>query len=79
MNIVKKSVTIGGKELTFETGKLAKQASGAVIVGSGESKVLVTAVAETDSETNFDFPPAHGELRRPKRCCWYHSRRLPQA
>jgi polyribonucleotide nucleotidyltransferase len=57
MNIITKSVTIGGKEITFETGKLAKQASGAVIVASGDSQVLVTAVAETDRTTNFDFLP----------------------
>jgi polyribonucleotide nucleotidyltransferase len=57
MNIVTKSVEIGGKTINFETGRLAKQASGAVIVGSGESKVLVTAVAETDTTRDFDFLP----------------------
>jgi polyribonucleotide nucleotidyltransferase len=57
MNIVTKSVEIGGKTISFETGKLAKQASGAVIVSSGESKVLVTTVAETDSTRDFDFLP----------------------
>ena len=44
LNIVTRSVEIGGKTLTFETGKLAKQASGAVVVRSGDSMVLVTAV-----------------------------------
>src|SRR5690349_12441992 len=37
------SVTIGGREITFETGKLAKQADGAVIVRSGDTMVLATA------------------------------------
>ena len=57
MNIVTKSVEIGGKTISFETGKLAKQASGAIVVSSGESKVLVTTVAETDSTRDFDFLP----------------------
>ncbi|PIE58764.1 MAG: polyribonucleotide nucleotidyltransferase [Desulfobulbus propionicus] len=37
---------IGGRTITFETGKMAKQASGSVLVSSGETKVLVTVVAE---------------------------------
>ena len=37
------SVTVGGKEMTFESGKLAKQADGAVVVRSGETMVLATA------------------------------------
>ena len=56
MNIVSKSVEIGGKTITFETGKYAKQASGAVVVSAGESMVLCTAVCESGS-TNFDFLP----------------------
>ena len=36
---------VGGKTLTIETGRLAKQASGAVLVTYGESVVLVTAVS----------------------------------
>ena len=39
------SVEIGGKEITFETGKLAKQADGAVAMRSGETMVLATATA----------------------------------
>jgi len=50
------SVEIGGKTITFETGKYAKQASGAVIVNSGESRVLVTAVCTKGFRT-FDFLP----------------------
>ena len=37
------SVQIGEQEITFETGKLAKQADGAVVVRSGETMVLATA------------------------------------
>ena len=35
---------VGGTPITFETGKLAKQANGAVVVRSGDNMVLVTAV-----------------------------------
>ena len=56
MNIVTKSVEIGGKTITFETGKYAKQASGAVVVSSGDSRVLVTAVC-TPGFRPFDFLP----------------------
>jgi len=37
------SVTVGGAEITMETGKLAKQADGAVVIRSGETMVLATA------------------------------------
>ena len=56
MNIITKSVDIGGKTISFETGKLAKQASGAVVVQSGESMVLVTGVVG-DFDKPFDFLP----------------------
>ena len=41
------SVEIGGREITFETGKLAKQADGAVVVKSGQTVVLGTAPARS--------------------------------
>jgi polyribonucleotide nucleotidyltransferase len=56
MKIVTKSVEIGGNTLTFETGKLAKQSSGAVVARSGDSMVLVTAVC-AESDRPFDFLP----------------------
>jgi polyribonucleotide nucleotidyltransferase len=50
------SVEIGGRPLTLETGWVAKQASGAVIVRQDESQVLVTAVGG-NSDRPFDFLP----------------------
>ncbi|MBV5318539.1 MAG: polyribonucleotide nucleotidyltransferase [Desulfobulbaceae bacterium] len=41
---------IGGRTLVFETGKMAKQANGSVVVSSGDTMVLVTVVAETESK-----------------------------
>ena len=49
-------VTLGDKQISFETGRLAKQASGAVVVRSGDTMVLVTAVV-ANTERNVDFFP----------------------
>jgi polyribonucleotide nucleotidyltransferase len=51
------SVDIGGKEISFETGKLAKQADGAVVVRSGETVVLGTAQGRTEAREGADFFP----------------------
>lgn len=49
-------VTLGERRITFETGRLAKQASGAVVVRSGDTMVLVTVVV-SGVERNVDFFP----------------------
>jgi polyribonucleotide nucleotidyltransferase len=51
------SVTVGDQELTFESGKLAKQADGAVVVRSGESMVLATAQGRMETREGADFFP----------------------
>jgi polyribonucleotide nucleotidyltransferase len=51
------SVQIGEQEISFETGKLAKQADGAVVVRSGETMVLATAVGRPDAREGADFFP----------------------
>jgi len=61
--IVKKSVKIGNKELIIETGRVAKQASGAVTVQCGETVVLVTAVASDEIREGIDFFPLSVEYR----------------
>lgn len=48
---------LGGKKLTIETGKMAKQADGAVVVKFGDSMVLVTAVAAKEEREGLDFFP----------------------
>lgn len=53
---VRESVEVGGKTLTMETGRLAKQADGAVLVSYGESVVLVTVVSSTE-RPGLDFFP----------------------
>src|SRR5512143_1429848 len=51
------NATVSGKELSFETGRLAKQASGSVLVSCGETVVLVTAVSEKHGREGRDFFP----------------------
>src|SRR2546423_722867 len=51
------SVTVGGREITFETGKLAKQADGAVVVRSGDTMVLATAQGRMEPREGADFFP----------------------
>ena len=56
-DITKKSLQWGGKELTIETGKIARQADGAVVVTYGETQVLATAVGVKENDGNNDFFP----------------------
>ena len=51
------SVEIGGRDLHFETGHLAQQASGSVLVRYGENAVLVTAVMSDSPREGIDFLP----------------------
>ena len=56
-NIVKKTIQWGDSELTLETGKIARQADGAVLVTIGETVVLCTAVAAKKPKEGCDFFP----------------------
>jgi polyribonucleotide nucleotidyltransferase len=51
------SVTVGDEEIVFETGKLAKQADGAVLVREGETMVLATAQGRMETREGADFFP----------------------
>jgi ribonuclease PH len=69
MNIgIRKSMVTGGKEITVETGKLAKQADGSVVVRMGDTMLLATVVSAPDR-----FPSVNSRLQRKIRC----SRALP--
>ena len=54
---------IGGKQLSFETGKLAKQAHGAAVVRLGDNVVLATATANADPREGIDFFPLTVDYR----------------
>jgi polyribonucleotide nucleotidyltransferase len=60
---VSKSVNIGNNTLTIETGKLARQADGAVTIRYGDTMVLVTAVASQEGRDDIDFFPLSVEYR----------------
>ena len=53
----------GGKRLAFETGRMAKQASGAALATTGETVVLATAVASPDPREGIDFFPLTVDYR----------------
>ena len=68
-----REVTINGKPLSFETGKLAKQAAGSVIVRFGDSVVLVTACRAGSAREGIDFLPLTVDYREYA----YASGRIP--
>ncbi len=63
---MKQDVTVelaGGKHIKFETGRMAKQASGAALTSSGDNVILATAVASPDPKEGIDFFPLTVEYR----------------
>src|SRR6202158_247166 len=56
-NYFRKELDWGGRKLVLETGKIARQVDGAVMVSYGESIVLCTAVGETTAKPGQDFCP----------------------
>ncbi len=58
-----KSVEVGGKTITIETGKVAKQAGGAVMIRQGDSVVLVAATGAREGRPGMDFLPLTCEYR----------------
>ena len=75
----KRELTIGQNVLSIETGKLAKQANGSVIVRYGDTVVLVTACYASADARGHRLPAAHGRLPRIHLRVGAHPRRLLQA
>jgi polyribonucleotide nucleotidyltransferase len=73
MNVIRKTVEIDGKTLSFETGKIAKQADGSVVVSMGDTMVLVTACSEESQRQGVDFLPLTVDYRENT----YASGRIP--
>ena len=64
MNIVNKSFQLSdGRTISIETGKLAKQADGSVVVRMGDTMLLATVVAMKEAKENVDFMPLSVEYR----------------
>jgi polyribonucleotide nucleotidyltransferase len=73
VNLQKREIRIGSRSLSIETGKLAKQADGAVIVRSGDTMVLVTACHAASPREGIDFLPLTVDYREYT----YASGRIP--
>lgn len=64
MNIVKKTITMGdGTIVEIETGKLAKQAAGSVVVKVGGMMLLATVTCAKDAKEDVDFMPLSVEYK----------------
>lgn len=64
MNIgIRRSIVTGGKEISVETGKLAKQADGSVVVRMGDTMLLATVVAAPEAKEGVDFLPLTVDYR----------------
>lgn len=70
---LKESIKLGDKELSLETGRVAKQADGSVIVRYGDTMVLVTAVCAKEAREGADFFPLTVEYREAA----YSAGRIP--
>jgi polyribonucleotide nucleotidyltransferase len=57
VNVHKQTFQFGPNTVTLETGRLARQASGSVLVSMGDTIVLVTAVGNTNANNGKDFFP----------------------
>ena len=73
------SVTVGEQEMTFETGKLAKQADGAVVVRAGETMVLATAQGKMEGREGADFFPLTVDVEERMYAAGQDPRRVLQA
>src|SRR5919206_3805245 len=56
-DIIRKEIEWGGRKLVFKTGRMARQADGAVLVTYGETTVLCTVVAQKSVKPGVDFFP----------------------
>lgn len=70
---LKESIKVGGEELIVETGKVAKQADGSVVIRYGETMLLVTAVSMRTAKEGLDFFPLTVEYRESS----YSAGRIP--
>eukprot|EP00897_Mesotaenium_endlicherianum_P009777 jgi/Mesen1/8828/ME000053S08231 len=60
---IQEEAEVGGEEVTFETGKLARLASGAVVASLGNTRVLATAVSSHELDASKDFLPLQVDYR----------------
>jgi len=64
MNAITKTIQLDdGREITMETGRLARQADGAVVVKMGDTMLLATVVAKSEAAENVDYMPLSVDYR----------------
>ena len=69
-NAVRKIITLAdGRQIEIETGKLAKQADGSVVVKMGDTMLLGTVVAAKDAKPDTDFMPLQVEYKEKYAAC----------
>src|ERR1041384_1269282 len=73
VNLQRREIRVGSRSISIETGRLAKQADGAVVVRSGDTMVLVTACAAANPREGIDFLPLTVDYREYT----YASGRIP--
>ena len=78
MESYKKSFKLGDKEITLESGKVARQATGAVIATCDDTQVLATVVVGKAPGEHQDFFPANCKLSRENLCYRKNSWRVFQ-
>ena len=78
VNLQKREIRIGSRTISIETGKLAKQAHGSVVVRSGDTMVLVAA-SRAANPRDVDFLPLTVDYREYAYAVGTHPRRLLQA
>ena len=70
---LRETIKLGEQDLTVETGKVAKQADGSVVISYGETMLLVTAVSARTAKEGLDFFPLTVEYRESS----YSAGRIP--
>ena len=74
-----KTIDLGdGRTITIETGRLAKQADGAVVVRMGDTMLLATVVAAQDAKEDVDFMPLSVDYREKFAAAGRFPRRIPE-
>ncbi len=64
LNVIEKTITLSdGRTITLETGKLAKQADGSVMLKMGNTMILATVVSAKDAKSDVDFMPLSVEYK----------------
>ena len=70
---LKESIKLGDKDLTVETGRVAKQADGSIVIQYGDTMLLVAAVSAPNQREGIDFFPLTVEYREAN----YAAGRIP--